>query len=301
MVQTLVIVQTVYRIIYHPALNPILLWINRLFSPITKFQLPPSGTIKIKTDEGAQFKMITNQTSYVTKLLYWNGANSFEYTPVFKKLVTSCNVFIDIGANTGYYSLVASMINKEIEVHSFEPAQGPLHYLNKNVMLNNLEKRISVHPIALSGKSGSLNFYEVRNKKYSYLPHNLGGVGSLVHDESKTAYSVKTETLDSFINEKSISTIDLIKIDTEGTENLILEGAEKIIRKFQPIIICETLFNRIESKLEAIMKNHGYLFFNYKNRKLEEVSTLFREADNGVRDCFFVPLSKLHLIKEFIK
>lgn len=272
-----------------------------MFSPITKFQLPPSGIIKIETHEGVQFKMITNQTSYVTKLLYWNGANSFEYTPVFKKLITSCNVFIDIGANTGYYSLMAPMINKKIEVHSFEPAQGPLHYLIKNVAINKLEKRISVHPIALSEKSGTMNFYEVRNKKYSYLPHNLGGVGSLMHDESKTAYSVKIETLDSFFNEKSISAIDLIKIDTEGTENLILEGAEKVIQKFQPIIICETLFNRIESKLEAIMKNHGYLFFNYKNGRLKEVSTLYREADNGVRDCFFVPSGKLHLIKDFIK
>lgn len=293
--------QIVYRIIYHPVINPILLWVNKLFSSVTKIQLPPSGIIQIETHESFSFKMATNQTSYVTKLVYWNGANSFEYTAIFKKLITTCNVFIDIGANTGYYSLMASVVNKEIEVHAFEPAQGPLHYLKRNVALNNLEKKISVHPIALSEKSGSVNFYEVRNRKYSYLPHNLGGVGSLMKDESKSAYSVNVETLDTFANERSLSSVDLIKIDTEGTEYLILEGAEETIKKFQPIIICETLFNKIEDKLEGIMKNHGYLFFNYKDGELNEMNTLSREFDNGVKDCFFVPPGKFHLIKEFVK
>ena len=93
--------------------------------------------------------------------------------------------------------------------------------------------------------------YEVRNKKYSYLPYNLGGVGSLKEDASKTAYTVKTETLDHFVTEKSISGVDLIKIDTEGTENFILQGAEETIQQFHPIIICETLFDKKSNRIVA--------------------------------------------------
>lgn len=291
--------QFLYRIIYHPSINPILLGINKLLSPTIDFRLPPSGIINIPVLKGVHFKMATNQTSYVTKLLYWKGPDSFEYSPIFKELIPSCNVFIDIGANTGYYSLLAATSNPVIHVHAFEPAQGPLHYLRKNVLLNNLEKQISIHSKALSIESGEVKFYEVKNKKYSYLPYNLGGVGSLKEDASKTAYTVKTETLDHFITEKSISDVNLIKIDTEGTENFILQGAEETIRQFHPIIICETLFDKIEGKLEAIMKRHDYLFFNHVNGKLKKVKTLIRMKDDGVRDCFFVHPSKLHLIERF--
>jgi len=268
---------------------------------LTDLRLPPSGIIKVGISKDVYFKMATNQTSYVTNLLYWKGPDSFEYTPIFKELIPSCNVFIDIGANTGYYSLLAASINHSIKVYAFEPAQGPLHYLKINTQLNNLGKQISVYPLALSKESGEVKFYEVRNKKYSYLPHNLGGVGSLKEDSSKAAYTVKTETLDHFILEKSIARVDLIKIDTEGTENLILTGAEETLFKFHPIVICETLFNKIEDKLEAIMKRHGYLFFNHENGQLIKVNTIIRAKDNGVRDCFFVHRDKLVLIENFLK
>lgn len=291
--------QFLYRIIYYPLINPILLGINKLLSSLIGFRLPPSGIINIRIKDGLSFKMATNQTSYVTKLLYWKGPGSFEYTPIFKELISHCDSFIDIGANTGYYSLLAAAVNPMCKIHSFEPAQGPLHYLTKNVSLNNLKKQISVQPIALSNQCGEVMFYEVKNKKYTYLSHNLGGVGSLKEDASKIAYPVKTETLDQFISKNSIPHVDLIKIDTEGTENFILEGAEKIINTFRPVIICETLFNKIEAKLEEIMKRHDYFFFNHVNGKLKRVSTLIRPQDNGVRDCFFVHSSKVHLIEKF--
>ena len=82
-------------------------------------------------------------------------------------------------------------------------------------------------------------------------------------------------------------TVDLIKLDTEGTEHLILRGAEELLHRHQPILICETLFNVIEGDLERIMKQYNYRFFNYMDGRLYETDTLIRKADNGVRDCFF--------------
>jgi len=292
--------QYLYKIIYSLALNPFLLWVNKLFSPIIKFRLPPSGIIKLQVEQHMYFKMATNQTSYVTKLLYWHGLNSFEYTYIFKELILDFKSFIDIGSNTGYYSLLGASLNKKINIHAFEPATGPLYYLKKNVSLNNFQKRILIHEEALSSESSEVLFYEVRNKKYSYLPYNLGGIGSLKQDGSKTAYPVKTLTLDNFVDDNQLSAVDLIKIDTEGTENIILEGAFNTIQKFSPIIICETLFDKIESKLEAIMKAHSYLFFNHVNGNLKQVDTIVRINDDGVRDCFFIHPSKLYLVKRFI-
>lgn len=294
--------QLIYQIIYHPFVNRILLFINRSLSSVTNFQLPPSGTITIKLSNGIKFRLITNQTSYVTKLLYWNGANKFEYTPIFEGLAQKIDSFMDIGANTGYYSVLASAVNKKISVHSFEPAQGPAHYLRENIAINQFGNNIQAHDIALSDKESEVEFYEVQNAKYRYLAHNLGGVGSLKKesDSKRSSTIVKTLPLDRFVEREGIERVDLIKIDTEGTENLILNGSHQTILQFKPIIICETLFNRVERELETIMRSHGYEFYNHLDQKLHRVNTLVREKDNSVRDCFFVHPEKKHLIKEFV-
>jgi FkbM family methyltransferase len=291
----------IYKFIYHPYINPILRRINKVFSPFTNFQLPPSGTITLKVEGDKSFKMSTNQTSYVTKLLYWRGADSFEYTIIFKDLIKKCHVFIDVGANSGYYSLLASSLNKRIKVFSFEPAQGPLYFLKKNVSINKFENQIEVKATALSSQKSEILFYEVNNPKYGYLKHNLGGVGSLEKDIKKKAHKVETIKLDQFVQEKKIAKIDLIKLDTEGTEDFILKGSIESIRRFQPIIICELLYNKIEGELETIFKNENYLFFLHSNGRLIPTATLRRTEDDGIRDGFFVPSSKIELVSKFIQ
>jgi FkbM family methyltransferase len=248
--------------------------------------------------------MATNETSYVTKTLFWNGPENFEYTPIFEKLIQKCTTFIDIGANTGYYSLVAAKLNRAIKVHAFEPSPGPAYFLQKNISINKFQNSIEHHPIALSNHSGKIDFFEIRTPERKEIKHNLSGVGTTkkIFDtqENSVINKVNADTLDNVakvFNEKSI---DLIKIDTEGTENFILLGASETILKHKPIIICETLFQQIEDQIESIMRTHGYLFYNHLNRKLIKTETLKREFDNGVRDCFLVHPDKVELINEFI-
>jgi FkbM family methyltransferase len=295
-------VQLFYKLIYNPFINRVILKFLRLLSPLIEFRLPPAGVITLAISNELSIKLCTNQTSYVSKLLFWEGVDSFEYTSIFKLLVQRVDSFIDIGANTGYYSLLAGSLNKKITVHAFEPARGPHHYLLKNIQINNLSDIIKAHSMALSNTSGTCKFFEIQNQKYTYLKYNLGGVGSTQPNTNLVRNSsvVKTDTLDNFIKENSIHKVDLIKIDTEGSENFILEGARECIIKHKPIIICETLFNKIEPELERIMQQHGYLFFNHVKKKLIQVKTLTRTTDNRVRDCFFVHPKKIFLIEDFI-
>ncbi len=90
-------------------------------------------------------------------------------------------------------------------------------------------------------------------------------------------------------------------MDTEGTEHLILEHSHSVLEKFKPIIICETLFDTIESDLEIIFRKYGYEFYNHTENGLEKVDSIIRKEDNGVRNCFFVHPSKFSQIKEFVK
>ena len=293
-----------YKTIYNGEINFILR--NTLY-PFRSFlkssvQIPPSGSIVLKTDSG-DIKISTNQTSYLTKLLFWEGYKSFEYSEIFEKLSKKVDYFFDIGANIGYYSLLASKANPSIKIYAFEPASGPKYYLNENVFINGMEQNIVTVENALSKDSNFIDFYEVKSTKYNYLDKNLSGEHN-AGTKTKTRNFVKTTvqgiSLSKFIEDKNIKSIDLIKIDTEGTEVEILESGKEYIQKFKPIIICETLFNTTENLLNDFFNKMDYDFYNHSKRGLIKVNTLSRIKDNGIRNCFFVPREKRHLIAEFV-
>lgn len=295
--------QIFYKIIYNSKINFLLRSINKMLLLIFDFgiRIPPAGIINLKVDS-KKLKIKTNQTNFVTHLLYWKGYKNFEYTDIFLSLIQKIDSFYDVGANIGYYSLLASVKNPNVKVVSFEPSRGPLFYFRENIKLNNI-KNILIEPIALSDKYGDITFYESQNSKYKYLKYNLGGegnTGSKSNDKNFITNKVTTITFDKYVLENKVNNIDLVKIDTEGTENLILENAEYILTNFKPIIICETLFNMIETELETVMLNYGYEFYNHSEKGLEKVSSIKRDVDNKVRNCFFVHPSKSFLIKEYL-
>lgn len=293
-----------YKTIYNDQFNFLLR--NSLF-PFrsflkSSFKIPPSGIIKLKTDSGT-IKIATNQTSYITKILFWEGYKSFEYSEIFESLTKKIDCFLDIGANIGYYSLLASKANPQIKIYAFEPASGPKHYLNENVSLNNMGENIITVDYALSQKSIPIDFYEVKSTKYNYLDKNLSGEHN-AGTKTKTRNFIKTTvqaiSLSNFIKNKNIQNIDLIKIDTEGTEVEILESGKEYIEKFKPIVICETLFNTTETLLTDFFKEMDYELYNHSQIGLIKVSTLKRIKDDGIRNCFFVPKEKRNLIAEFV-
>lgn len=296
--------QSLFYIIYNPTINYLLRNTCLLLKPIlkTKFRLPPSGVLNLNTDSGI-IKIATNQTSYLTQLLFWNGYKNFEYSEIFEKLSKNVNTFLDIGSNIGYYSLIAAKSNPNIKAYAFEPALGPKFYLKKNIFLNNFKEQIKPVEVALSNVSGKIDFYEVENVKYKYLKYNLAGegnAGTKTKSRNFIKNSVMSITLEDFVNGEKLNSIDLIKIDTEGTEIDILNSGKSIIRQFQPIVICETLFNTIEDELDVFFKELNYRFYYHTPQGLKMVSTIKRSEDNGIRNCFFVPESKLEIISEFI-
>ncbi|MCB4799193.1 FkbM family methyltransferase [Neotamlana laminarinivorans] len=298
------ILQIIYKLIYQKHINYVLRNINYVINPFIpkKIKIPPSGILNLKTDSGI-IKIATNQTSYLTQLLFWKGYKYFEYSEIFEKLCKQTTNFLDIGSNIGYYSLIAAKANPEIKIYAFEPALGPKHFLKKNILINNFESIISPINLALSDNSGTIDFYEVKSKKYTYLEHDLAGEGNAGTKTSSRNFiknTVTATTLSEFVTQNKLSKIDLIKMDTEGTEITILKASKETIAKHEPIVICETLYNTIENELDDFFNSLNYLFFNHTKQGLKEVKTITRSKDNGIRNCFFVPKSKLNLIETFI-
>lgn len=108
---------------------------------------------------------------------------------------------LDIGANTGIYSLIAASCNKEIQVIAFDPTDAAQYYLQK-ILLPMVLLIVFIIINLLFPIKTILQFYKVRNPKYPYLKYNLGGASSLIHKpEHYETMEVECVQGDAFIAE----------------------------------------------------------------------------------------------------
>lgn len=135
-------------------------------------------------------------------------------------------LFIDIGANIGFYSLLAVKCYGYQSAHTFEPNPNTFDRLSKNIKLNKLEDTIHIHQTALSNQVGTTHF--------SAHPTHTGA-SSLAKKATSNTLTVPTITFDQFILTQKIcpSDISFIKIDVEGFELGVLEGMKDTLSKLQ--------------------------------------------------------------------
>ena len=270
-----------------------------------KLHFPVNGSFILSLGEAKKIRVNTNPTSYLSRLLFWQGIKGFEYHSIriFIELAKKSSIFFDIGANIGYYSLVSKAFNKAIRVIGFEPMPAANKYFKMNVESNDFNN-ITVEDFALSNFQGDATFYAIKNPKFPEIADHLSGDGGLSSKQSGArsveSFKVKCITLDEYIKMKlkPDDKIDLIKLDTEASEHLVLQGAKNVLANHRPIILCEVLHDHIEAELESIFSVNDYAFYKAYPDGLRKVRSLMNNLDNVV-DYFFVPLEKIVLIKNF--
>ena len=170
---------------------------------------------------------------------------------IFSTLSLSSNTVFDIGSYTGLYALVATKSNKKLKVFAFEPNPNLFSALNRNLTLNRV-RNVKSEQMALDKEPG---------KAYLYLNHEIHtSIGSLIQSSSSgKKILINKTTLDLYCESNSINSIDLIKIDVEGYETNVLQGALSIIMKSSPIILMESLSQRTLETQYDILSKLGYL------------------------------------------
>lgn len=132
--------------------------------------------------------------------------------------------FMDIGANIGVYSIFMVAHPNVNKVIAFEPQSDCLIELKENVRLNGLEGRIDIHPGALSNYSGSASFRRM-------APYSGGSGLSETHLfkdlKFESEITVGVETLDNLFDIRRKNLI--LKVDVEGHEFPVLEGAKRVL------------------------------------------------------------------------
>jgi FkbM family methyltransferase len=203
---------------------------------------------------------------YVLLQVRQGGLLEYE-RPLPKLLVAylSCRsgAFIDIGANSGLYTLLVASISSNLRVIAFEPLAELFSTLSRNLHLNeSLSRRITAVRAAVSNTTGTLTFYETVND-LGYL--STSSTLDARHAESIGGKFLVTEvpsvTLDQWSTKNSLDDVAIVKIDVEGHEQGVLEGALALIQRTRPIIAVELLQNVDWSFFRRFVETHNYTNF----------------------------------------
>jgi FkbM family methyltransferase len=182
------------------------------------------------------------------------------------------NIFIDIGANFGVYSLRISKLFQMLKVIAFEPVLTTFKKLKMNIKINNLEKRIKIYNVGLSNSNGLKKMIALKRRNYI----QSGGFSFNVpqrklNDEDVIQFhkSMKGDEVLKFKKEKIV-----IKIDVEGYENKVLLGIKNLLNNNKILLQIEIFddnFKKInkfllEKRFKLINKfnkTYDYFYINY--------------------------------------
>jgi FkbM family methyltransferase len=191
--------------------------------------------------------------------IFWSGLiGQWERSSLsaWTELCKMSNVILDVGANTGIYSLVAKAANPTAHVYAFEPVRRVFEKVSANNSLNGFD--IDCRQAAISNYDGEGYIYDlpVEHIYAVTLNQNLHPAGTAT---SKTL--VKTMRLDTLISSEALQHVDLIKIDVESHEPEVLQGLGTHLHRMRPTLLVEVWNDQVGKHIEEIVRDTGYLFF----------------------------------------
>lgn len=225
------------------------------------------------------FKMNGHSNDLVQGYIYYFGIWEPNLTSYIQSaLVNSKDIFIDIGANVGYFSLLASTTAPEGKIIAIEAFPSTYKKLENNIKLNQLTNIKSIN-YAVSDHEEELNFY-------NYNPENEGSTTCkpTLNDSTTTPIPVKAKPLGSIITPHEIHKVRLIKIDVEGHEYEVLKGIFPLLDQFPENIefIIEIDPSKIDKKrlLEIFTKfeSHGFIRYELENNYSPEFYIDFKKS-----------------------
>jgi FkbM family methyltransferase len=183
----------------------------------------------------------------------WLGSYEFHKQKALQRQLKVGQVVYDIGANVGFYSLLASVLVGEAgHIYSFEPFPDNLRELRRHLVMNRVAN-CTVVDAAVSAVDGEASF----DPSHDRCMGHLSAAGIL---------RVRTLTLDRFIQEKGIRPPNLMKIDIEGAEYECLRGAAGVIHEFAPVIFLATHGREAHTACLDLLTKWRYRFESLDDR-----------------------------------
>ena len=198
---------------------------------------------------------------------YWLGSYEFNKRLAFEGEIKPGSVVYDIGANVGYFSLLAAVLAGEKgRVYAFEPLPRNVYFLKKHVALNRMDQ-IEVFEAAVSDQSGEAFF-------------GLGASTAMGHLSASGEISVQRVRLDELVRTGELLPPDYLKVDVEGAEFEVLQGAREILAQHRPVIFLDTHQRDAHEPTIALLGELGYSFEILDGKPLPETKELIARASD---------------------
>jgi FkbM family methyltransferase len=166
---------------------------------------------------------VRDYREYIQRNIYFQGRYEIRETRLVERWLRPGDTFVDVGANIGWFTLLAArIVGTHGKVIAFEPSP-PLHaHLQHNIELNDLE-HVRAQRCAVGAAPGRAVLRGIRERNQ--------GTGSIVRgDNLSEGIEVDVVTLDGFLADTGTHRVRMLKIDVEGAEGLVLQGAADLLK-----------------------------------------------------------------------
>ena len=218
--------------------------------------------------------------------LWYNSRCRNEDIQFLKSYLKPGDAYVDVGANIGMWVLAAAMIvGRSGRVIAFEPHPRIFKFLQSNVALNNLEN-VQLHNCAVGDQAGSVSFSDVRADDTNRVLLSSDGL------------RVPIVTLNDVLDHSEIA---LLKVDAEGYEKYVLNGAENAIARTQCVFIEISqedlnMFGCSYSDVLTWLEDHGYGL-----HRVVGSSALAKVRPDAMRDVPLENIVALRSTDDFVK
>lgn len=289
------------RVLANPVVNPPARFVLRtgrklhLVSDRTARRVPVVGAVEFEW-EGKRIKYLSKGDDSIASRIYWSGLGAYESATVslWGRLLPASRVVFDVGANSGLFTLLAGADPRR-DVHAFEPVPTIYACMANSVKANGFAN-VTPNQAAVTATDGPISLYIPDSAMMPFSASTAQGFRT-----AKYVVEVPGIALDSYISEKKLTDVDLVKLDTETTEHLVLAGAQQMLAEMQPAIICEVLGSGHHGEVAAALAPHGYQYYWItKQGVLPRDEIVADAAGVGDANYLFVTTSRLEKLRQSV-
>jgi len=259
------------------------------------------GKFRVQTDEGLDFWLYNNHYHLETDI-YWSGWDQLDWENTTRKVWTrlsrSANSILDIGANTGVFSVIAQAANPQAKIVAFEPQPNIYQVLETNNGINHFS--MCCLNLALSDEAATLPFYNYGKHAFTSSNTTAGSLNQSWRQDNQQSIDVTVKRLDEVLAEQAIGQVDLIKIDVETFEFEVLKGYGSRLQQDRPVLILEIQDAKIGANVLSLFTDLDYRFFHIdEGTGLHQVTEL--SANEPDKNYLLCPVASVNTISEFIQ
>lgn len=224
---------------------------------------------------GVTFQYLTNRKDDLFRLAKKNRLLGFEpdSLQIWQKGCRAGGVAIDVGAYTGIYT-ITGILSGANKMYSFEPNLEISDFFSKNVEKNRVADKVEFRNIALGSEIGIGELLAPKNRIHKFGNATGSGIQLSTAENDRDLLlwrklaKINISTLDLEVSPDDQRNVTMIKIDVEGFEMEVLQGAKSILSKNSPVVIIEALTERNKKEITVYMSSLKYFLLRGAEKNL---------------------------------